>query len=920
MMKLFVKGAKNRLRLFFYFVAVLSIVILSLSIFCACNDDENAETVANDSDEVNFVTFVLNNEEDDIICYMDEYAPTCTKDGKYISAWCVDEALYHEISFDMVCDLLEGDNLTVLAQNGYKLYAKWSDLKNMTGVTMPDISFIYNGQAHRPTVNNAPENANVDIDGEYVDAGEYTVGATVSAYGYKDLRLSCKLTIEKAVIDMSSVKLEDKTFVCDGEEKTLLISGALPDGVSVTYENNIQKEVGKYLVTAHFEAGKNYADIEDMHAFLEIEAKKFKIVFHEEDGSTHEITVCEGDDLSDCDPPKAKKGYLAKWSEADYENAQDSVNVTAVYTPINYGITYELDGGELSGDIPQSYTIEDEVSLPVPVRRYFEFVGWYTSDDVMGVKVTEIPENSTGEKTFFARWTPKKYKVVFETDGGANPDENQTDDGEYEYTALSEPLTLADPVKKGFTFLHWEDEQGIEVSEITADVPKNMTLFARWEAVVYTIAYEYNGAHEPVQPIENYTVETEAFDLPKLVRKGYNFLGWYEDDSCLGKIISSFDPKDFARDIVFYAKWEECVYDIRYELDGGENSALNPTSYKYLNEDIQLGAASKFQYNFLGWFDNAEFEGAAIDIIDTDLCKPLVLYAKFERIPMFTTAMIDGKHTVTGYNAQVYGNNVIIPEEIDRLKVDAIEGELFADAVTLEIRARLTNIPADLLKGCSQLTTLILPDSITKLYDGMLSDCISIESVTVPFAGLTEFDSETVGTYIPFCALFASSDPSGGRNLYEVPMRKVSVSESAGGFQISIIQTDIIQKYVPKTLKEVNICKGSVARYGMSYLTSIEKVSFLGCTKLIEQCAFRGCTKLAEVSLPPALTSLPPFRYSMDGNAFVECTALKVISADVDEEGAFKLEIEAAMKKTFGENWERYVKIEWRNVDVDTRP
>ncbi len=919
MMKLFVKGAKNRLRLFFYFVAVLSITILSLSIFCACDDDENTNTVIADGEEVTSVTFVLNNEEDDIICGADEYAPTCTKDGKYISAWCTDESLYHEISFDIVCDLLEGDNLTVLAQNGYKLYAKWSDLKNMTGVTMPDTSFIYNGQAHKPTVNNAPENADVDIDGEYVDAGEYTVGATVSAYGYKDLRLSCKLTIEKAVIDMSSVKLEDKTFVCDGEEKTLLISGALPDGVSVTYENNIQTEVGKYLVTAHFEAGKNYADIEDMHAFLEIESKKFKIVFHEEDGSTHEITVDEGDDLSDCDPPKAKKGYSAKWSEADYENAQDTVNVTAVYTPINYSITYELDGGELSGDIPQSYTIENGVSLPGPTRRYFEFVGWYTAGDVTGVKVTEIPENSTGEKTFFARWTPKKYKVVFEMDGGANPDENQTADGEYEYTALSEPLTLADPVKRGFTFLHWEDEQGIEVSEITSEAPKNMTLFARWEAIVYTVTYEYNGANEPARPTENYTVAAGSFDLPKPVRKGYSFSGWCEDEGCLGKRMFSLDTKDFAKDITLYAKWEECVYEIRYELDGGENSALNPTSYKYADEDIQLGAASKVQFSFLGWFDNAEFEGTAIEIIDTDLCKSLVLYAKFEKIPMFTTAMINGKNTLTGYNAQVYGNNVVVPEEIDGLKVEAIKGELFANAVSLEIKSRLTDIPADLLKGCSQLTTLILPDSITKLYDGMLSDCISLQSVTVPFAGLTEFDSETVGIYVPFCALFASDDPSGGRNLYEVPMRKVSVSESAGSLQISVIQSDT-KKYVPKMLKEVNICKGSVARYGMSYLTSIEKVSFLGCTKLIDFCAFRGCTQLAEVSLPPALTSLPSFRYSMDGNAFVECTALKVISADVDEEGTFKLEIEAAMKKIFGEKWEIYVKIEWRNVDVDTRP
>ncbi len=52
--------------------------------------------------------------------------------------------------------------------------------------------------------------------------------------------------------DLSGVSLPDGTFVYDGTEKSLSVSGTLPAGVTVAYENNGQTNAGVYTVTAQF--------------------------------------------------------------------------------------------------------------------------------------------------------------------------------------------------------------------------------------------------------------------------------------------------------------------------------------------------------------------------------------------------------------------------------------------------------------------------------------------------------------------------------------------------------------------------------------------------------------------------------------------------------------------------------------------
>ena len=74
---------------------------------------------------------------------------------------------------------------------------------------------------------------------------------------------------DKPEADMSNVYFEDRYFQYDGEEKTMKIIGELPEGVRVSYTNNVQKDKGTYEVTATF-TSSDYKKIEPMTATMSI--------------------------------------------------------------------------------------------------------------------------------------------------------------------------------------------------------------------------------------------------------------------------------------------------------------------------------------------------------------------------------------------------------------------------------------------------------------------------------------------------------------------------------------------------------------------------------------------------------------------------------------------------------------------------
>lgn len=72
-----------------------------------------------------------------------------------------------------------------------------------------------------------------------------------------------------------------------------------------------------------------------------------------------------------------------------------------------YKITYKLNGGKNHRMNPKIYTEKNgKIKLYKPTRKGYKFQGWY-KDKNFKKKVTEIKKNSTGNKTFYAKWKKK---------------------------------------------------------------------------------------------------------------------------------------------------------------------------------------------------------------------------------------------------------------------------------------------------------------------------------------------------------------------------------------------------------------------------------------------------------------------------------------------------------------------------------
>lgn len=128
-------------------------------------------------------------------------------------------------------------------------------------------------------------------------------------------------------------------------------------------------------------------------------------------GSLFDQTVTKGGTLSA--PVLEREGYTLAWyADAAYTKAFDfsaaienSCTVYAKWTPIEYSISY-YDGANKIRDLsPASYNTETATfSLPTPVKKGFEFDGWYTSASFEGQKLEKIEKGMTGELTLYAKW------------------------------------------------------------------------------------------------------------------------------------------------------------------------------------------------------------------------------------------------------------------------------------------------------------------------------------------------------------------------------------------------------------------------------------------------------------------------------------------------------------------------------------
>ena len=206
----------------------------------------------------------------------------------------------------------------------------------------------------------------------------------------------------------------------------------------------------------------------------------------------------------------SKTGYTFDgWTEGS-ESAQNPFIIrhgstgdkalTAHYTPIEYNITYHLEGGSLEEGKtnPTKYTIESEtITLNNPSKTGYTFKGWTGSNGTVPQITTTIPTGSTEDKEYTANYEINKYTVTF-IDQGVQYGEIETVN--YNETA---PTPSQNPSKTGYTFDHWSLEENGTAYNFSTPITEDIVLYSVYNINQYTVTY-MNGEVQFAKETVNY--------------------------------------------------------------------------------------------------------------------------------------------------------------------------------------------------------------------------------------------------------------------------------------------------------------------------------------------------------------------------------------------------------------------------------
>lgn len=373
-------------------------------------------------------------------------------------------------------------------------------------------------------------------------------------------------------------------------------------GYTGTYEDFVIANDGK-------------VDLEDFDFSVNLDI--FTVTFVEGESSA-DVDVADGQKVSYRDPNNIPNGYEfdgwycdgEKWSFIGYV-VKENVNLTAVFSPIQYEINFELNGGE--NNFNNTYiTIADEIELKAVEMVGYEFDGWYLNDK----KVATL-SNISNDITLVAKWTERSnsitYYLNFGTSNAYNPSTIMIND---------DIITLSDSKRDGYTFLGWYNEEGNKVTKLQ-NISTDITLEAKWEVVYYPISYDLNGYSLEYYFPTSITIEDEI-DLITLVptKEYYNFECWQID----GETVTSLS--NIESDVVLTAIWIANEYSINYVLDGG---TLNGAPETFTKESAEkLVYAEKEHYIFDGWYldsnYNNEVTSLSVELLNNN---QVTLYAKY---------------------------------------------------------------------------------------------------------------------------------------------------------------------------------------------------------------------------------------------------------------------------------------------------
>ncbi|MDR2827964.1 MAG: InlB B-repeat-containing protein [Acholeplasmatales bacterium] len=399
-------------------------------------------------------------------------------------------------------------------------------------------------------------------------------------------------------------------------------------------------------------------------------------------------------------------------SNGDYQ-------IYAIWSIINYTITYNYNGGIVSGNVPTTYTVLDEFMLPnITKNGYHLENGWFVSN--IGSTNT-IYSHTTGNLVVTANWIINTYTITYYFLGdeihqsisvlnfndelpfknkegytflgwatsAGNPSYSVLDYGNSNssvilYATFSDKTfyinyyvddtltdlsagtlyygsTLPNITKLGYIFLGWNtfgnDQSGcfIVVPDLGADESTH-DLYAIFEIITYEITYTNLLGTITTNPTSYNVTSNITLSIPSLLT-GYDFSNW----SINNNIVTTINAGSTG-DINIKASWSAKYYLLNFNTFSG--SAVNQNTFTY-HDNIPL--TSKTGYNFLGWCLDSSLTGTSYLVVEQFSVSSgtlIELYAKYEIKTFNINFELNGGSSGSLPSGLSYGSNLPVPSKI----------------------------------------------------------------------------------------------------------------------------------------------------------------------------------------------------------------------------------------------------------------
>lgn len=343
------------------------------------------------------------------------------------------------------------------------------------------------------------------------------------------------------------------------------------------------------------------------------------------------------------------------------------------------------------------------------------------------------------------------------------------------------------------------------------------------QPISYTVTLNYNnGMPDKVQTVDGGT----DFVLPTPDRDGYEFLGWeYVGSFSQNRPVEGAFVK-ITMNTTLRALWQIKTYSISYNADNGvlPDNAVKSFTVETMSE-IRLPVLASGTMAFSYWAADAEGKTKVEKISE---CKDYVLYAVWEKAEAAMTFVYDAARN--GYCLTKYDGNATIVE------VPAVHKGL----PVVEIS---DNAFSESMFGKSVITSVSIPDGITKIGNSAFMYCKELESVSIP-------DSVQI---------IGSRAFSGCKSLKNIKLPNGLTEISNYMFDDC---TSLESVAIPPNVHSINT-------YAFYNCRSLKNIFIPNGVQNIYFGAFADCTSLESIVLPPSLISI-------NQGAFNDCKLKKL--------------------------------------------